>query len=245
MLIKRAYKGPQVRMLDKPGIVLPRTEFLQSFAVWTTLLFLGWAGAFSCFYTAFGIEITLYPVLLMALFCAPLCAAQFLSSKGLWIGMPMAGIWFLAMGNLLNQMAQGGLRTVNVVLNAYREKLNIPLPLLQGQWLPAEESHALMTLFCMMLVYPFLFLLAFLLIRSHSAIGAFTLTGLFFMIPLAISVIPKGWALGLILLVWLYLLMASPSLAHRFRLAEERKSYQITGEAFSGPLRWRCCPSCF
>lgn len=226
----------RIPLLDKPGLLTPRLGFFSRFSVYAALLLLGFAGAFGSLYTGLDFFIDPVPVLVVGILLALLCAAQFSMARGGgWIAVPMALVWAGIVWRRFGDLLQGALRTANVILSAYRDKFGLALPTLQTTFATNTRSSQLMTFFALMLAYPFFWLLALLLIRFHSAMGCFLLTGTFFLIPLAISFLPQAWALAAILLFWMFLLLAAPSMGQRRRLVEDRRRYRASGEAFLRP----------
>lgn len=223
-------------MLDKPGIALPETGPVSSFCFYVIALSLAGTGATGCFFTAFQIPIDPLPVFLVGAACVLLCSAQFLLGRWKWLLtlIPLA-IWGLALWWNFEDVAQGCFRVINYMVTAYGEKLNFPLSAIPTPFAGPGRARKLASLFAVFLQFPFFKLLFWLLIRHKSALGAFGLTGIFLLLPMAISVLPEFWALGLLFLFWAFLLFIAPSLRQRHQLVDGKGRFQAVGDLFAQP----------
>lgn len=214
---------PETILLNKPVFLLPKTGFLSLFCFYGLLLLTAGAGTFGCFYTAFDIPLNVLQACMTGSICALLCTLQFLlpSRWGRWLSLLMTAFWLLALWHNRDDLVEGFKRTVNVVSAAYSEKLSSPLPifLYLDFVFPIRERY-LFTLLLELVEYPFFWLLSWMLVRHKAALGGFALTGLFLLFPLAFSIIPASWALGLLLIFWIFLLLSAPSL----RRSQSQKS---------------------
>lgn len=227
-------KTPRKPMLDKPGIAFPEAGPVSSFCFYAVMLFLAGTAAMGCFFTAFQLFIDFLPVLFMGAACALLCSAQFQLGRWRWLAVlvPLL-IWGTALWWNFEDAAQGCFRTVNVMLAAYGEKLTFSFPVIPTVFAGPAKSRRLVTLFAVFLQLPFYELLSWLFIRHKSALGAFCLTGIFLLFPLAISSVPEFWALGLLLLFWSFLLFAAPLLRHHRQPVNSQGRLQTMGDAFT------------
>ncbi len=224
-------------MLKAPEILLPKTNLLSSFFYYTVVLFLAGSGAMGCFFTAFGISFDPVPVLAVGAGCAVICTAQFLLSRWKWIiSLIFAAFWGILLWRCFGDVAQGCLRTINVVLAAYESKLNFSLPAFDLSWVSPAEETRLFGLFAMFLQPLFFEVLSWLLVLRQSSLGAFAWTGLFLLLPLAFSIQPSPWAVGLLLLFWAFLLMAAPSMRHEKRQGGKQKHIRTSGISFLQPV---------
>ncbi len=109
--------------LDKPRMLVRAAPFFSQFLFFTVLLFLGTAGTFGCFLTAFSFPVSLGFLALTALGGAVLFSLLYLQKKRrpLWT---LAGL-LLWCGLLLffyQDAFYGLLRAINEVITAYVEK---------------------------------------------------------------------------------------------------------------------------
>lgn len=222
--------------LGKPGIILPETGFFSSFCFYAVLLSIAGAGSMGCFFTAFGIAPDLLPVLAMGFSCALLCSAQFLlNRRRKLVIFALLVIWGILLWWNWGDFAQGFFQTGNIVITAYREKLNYTIPLFPAVFAAPIRKQYLLTVFAVLIQFPFFWLLSWLFLWLKSSLGAFCLTGLLLLLPLCFSIVPAPWALGLLLLFWIFLLFSAPSFRQRRRLAKEGGRYQVSGEPFLRP----------
>ncbi len=225
-------------LLDSPHVLMPKTGFFSVFLFYEVLLLLGLSGSVDCFFTAFSIEIDLLSVFLTALLCTAVCAVRFLLPKRGWcLGLPAAGLWGIWLWHGFNDVKEAFMRVVNVVSEAYSERLSFSLPVfLNLPFVFPDREKYLFTLMALAVQFPLAWLLSWLLIRRRTCLGSFCLTGLLLLFPLAFSILPSFRALGLLFLFWAFLLLASPSLRRRRQIFEERGSFQITGQTFARPV---------
>lgn len=231
---RESRKAASKPMLDKPSIALSEASRASSFCFYAVMLFLAGAAAMGCFFTAFQLSVDFLPVLFMGAACALLCSAQFYLGRWKWLAVLVSLLaWGTALWWNFQDVTQGCFRTVNVVLAAYGEKLTFSFPVIPTAFAGAAKSQGLVTLFAVFLQFPFYELLSWLFIRHKSALGAFCLTGVFLLLPLAISIVPEFWALGLLLLFWTFLLFAAPSLRRHCQTVNSQGRLQTMGDAFA------------
>lgn len=234
---KRKKTEDSMPMLDRPIAALSKPEPISAFFFYAVLLLLGGLGAMGCFFAAFQIPLDPRPVFLMGAACALLCPLQFLpGQRHKWLlAIVPPIIWGLALWWKFHEAAQGCFHTVGPVLAAYGEKLRIPMPAIPTDFADPGKAKKLTTLFAVFLQFPFFEALSWLFVRHKSALGAFCLTGLFLLVPLAISILPGFWALGFLLLFWAFLLFAASFLRRGRQPAESGGRFRFSGSAFARP----------
>jgi len=233
---KENVRAPRGSMLDKPGIALPESGPVSFFCFSMVVLSLAGAGAMGCFFTAFQIPVDPLPVFFAGAACALFCSTRFLLGRWKWLAVLVAlAIWGIALWRNFDAAVQGCFRTLNLMLSAYGEKLNLNLPAIPTALAASAKAQKLVTLSAVFLQFPFYELLSWLFIRHKSALGAFGLTGIFLLLPMAISALPAAWALGLLLLFWVFLLFTAPSLRQRRQPADGKNRFQAVGDLFTQP----------
>lgn len=224
-----------VLLLDRPAVMPPKTQPVSVFCFYAVLLLLGAAASLGCLFTAFPIELNLFPIVAAAMVCAVLCALQFLlPPKWGWpLSAAMALCWGLLLWHHFDDLVEAFKRVVNVISAAYSEKLNFELPIfLYLDFAFPERERWLATLLAAMALFPLIWFLSWLLVKHKATLGAFALTGLFLLVPMSFSILPSSWALGAMLTFWMFLLLCAPTLEKRRLLAEERGRYQAAGVGF-------------
>lgn len=206
---------------DTPGIALPKTSPLSSFCFYALLLFLAGLGAMGCLFSAFSLSPDRAPLLVSMAFCACLSACHVFFKKRRWIFWLLPPLlWGFLLWRQFDSVFTGCIYTVNTILRAYEKSLSLSLPVLAS----APATVADLTAFAVFLQFPFFWLLALLWCQLQSALGAFALTGLFLLTPMAPSILPESWALGLLLLYWGFLLLFSPSLRRHYYFTNHQPS---------------------
>lgn len=235
----------QAALLNRPGILLPKPTFLSSFLFYTVLLFVAWVSAFGCFYSAFQMELDWLPLLLAGAVFSMLCSAQFLPERRKWLfPLVTAVLCGLFLWWNFEEAARGFRLTVNAVSEAYSQKLHLTPPLPTFSTPPATPlmQRTSCTVFAVFLAFFFFWVLSWLLVRHKSALGAFCLTGLFLLFPLAFSIEPEEWAFGLLLIFWAFLLLAAPSMRQRRQLVETGTAFHSSGDMFFRPASLALLP---
>ncbi len=237
MSLKRNREIPSSAMLDKPCAALPGPSMAESFCFYSILLALAALGAMGCLYSAFQIPVDRDPLLLTGVAVTLLCTLQFMLPRRQWVvALGMTGIWALLSWLFFQELVQGCVSTLNLILAAYGEKLGRNFSLLSLPLETTADPQHCITLFAAFLLFPLIWILSWLLVRHKSFLGAFCFTGLFLLSSMALSILPETWALGVLLLFWAFLLLASPSLCRRQQLVGERGRFQASGKAFGHPV---------
>ncbi len=221
--------------LDRPAVMTPKTRPFSQFCFYAVLLLLGAAASLGCLFTAFPIEVNLLPIAVITIICAALCALQFLiPPKWGWsLSLVMALCWGTTLWLHFDDVVEAFKRVVNVISAAYSEKLNFELPIfLYLDFVFPDRERWLSTLLAAMTVFPLVWFLSWLLVKHKAALGGFALTGLFLLIPMAFSILPDVWALGAMLVFWMFLLLSAPTLQKHRLVAETQGTYQAAGTGF-------------
>ncbi len=236
MAKKKKSSGDQPRLLDTPRILYPEPGSFSQFLFYGVLLLLGGVGSLGCFFSAFEIPVDLRFALPCGVICLLYSLALFLRKHPSWIlALLGIGCWMAVVFLRFEDLVQGCAHTVNYVLTCYGDKLGAALPQLVTQSSRSSDITTQCTLFFCLFGFPYLFFLAWFLIRCKSGLGAFLLTGLLLLFPMVISLVPPVPYLGALLLFWLLLLLYSPSLGKRHRLLEDRKGFHASGGISARP----------
>lgn len=221
-------------LLGRPAILLPETGKASVFLFYAVLLLLGGAGSMGCFFTAFGLKVNPVPVGISLTVCTLLCTVRFrLPRRGWCVGAPAALLWAVLVWIHFEDLAEAFKRMVNVISAAYSARLQSPLPIfLNMSFIFPDREEYLFTLFAVLIHFPFCLCLSWILIRHKSSLGAFCLTGLLLLFPLAFSILPASWALGLLGLFWVFLLLSASSLRQRKLLSKEQRCFHLTSAGF-------------
>lgn len=230
---KKQEESPrQELLLDRPRLQLPQVNLYFEIAFYTLLVLLGGFGALCCVQTAFGLPVYARPLVLVGCACGLLGVAQGLLPKGRLVLLgAMALLWGLALLALWGDAVEGACRVLNLVLQAYSEKLAFPLRQFDVPPAGRNRAGATCTAFAGLCMPPFFWLLSWVLARRKNALGAFCLTGLVLCTSMALSIVPDFWALCLLLLFWCMLLLCTSVLGQRHRLLEERRGFLVSGAA--------------
>lgn len=200
-------------MLGKRGVVAPESSALFSVCFNVFILLFAAVAAEACFFTALEIEIYPLPILLASAACAVLCAVRSkLHRAKLPLLLIITAVWLIVLYANFKAAEYGCLRTLNAVITAYSDKFSYPLNTFVLTFVNAKRACRQNTLFAALLQLPFLQLLSWLLLTHKSALGAFCLTGMFLLVPLAVSIVPAAWAMGLLLAFWAFLLFSAAAL---------------------------------
>lgn len=229
--------GPRRSLLDKPRVLYSEPGVLSQSLFFGPLLLLGSLGALGCLFGTFQVPVSPLPAVITGIVCLLFSLFLFLAKRVSWI-FSLGGIllWTAVVWYRFDNLLQGCAYTVNLVLSSYEEKLGITLPYLETDLtLTQAQIQENCTWFCCLFLFPFLFFLGWLLVGRKSALGAFCLTGLLLLVPLAISVIPPTSYLAALLLFWAMLLLFSHSFGGRHRLLEDRGKFHAGGNGVARP----------
>lgn len=219
-------------LLDKPRLQLPRSNPVFEVFFYTLLALLGGFGALCCFSTAFHLPVYPAPLLAAGTLCAVLGVMQSLLPRGR--AVVFAGgilLWGGAILYFSKEAAEGAGRVLNLILQAYSEKLQFPLRQFAVPEAGQEQGFYTATVFTAMLLPPFFWALAWTLVRRKNGLGAFSLTGAVLSLSMALSILPAFWALCMLLLFWCVLLLSATVLGRRHRLLDEQKRFLVSGAA--------------
>ncbi len=234
----------QIFLVGSPRVVMPEQRPLPVFCFGVVLTALACAASFGCFYTAFDIAVRPVPVVLLgALFALIAVGNAMLPKHRGAVSLALWAVWGLLVYWQFPALYQGFVATANTVIYVYADCLDTVLPLFA---LPAGFSASAgntVTLLAVFLLFPVAKLYGWLLARRTSTLGAFCVSGLFLLASLLISVLPAVWALGMMLVFWMFLLLASPSLGKRRLYSDESGRIQISGRAFVSPVTLLLLPA--
>ncbi len=222
----------QELLLDKPRLQLPRSNPVFEIFFYTLLVLLGGFGALCCFSTAFHLPVYPVPLILWGALYAVLGVMQSMLPRGR--AVVFAGgalLWGGAILYFSEEAAEGAGRILNLILQAYSEKLQFPLRQFAVPEAGQEQVMYTATAFAAMLLPPFFWALAWTLVRRKNGLGAFSLTGAVLSLSMALSILPDFWALCLLLLFWCVLLLSATVLGRRHRLLDEQKRFLVSGAA--------------
>ena len=236
MAAKRRRSREPGPLLDKPRILLPEPGPFSQYLFYAALLLLGGLGTLGSFFTAFAVPLNAALLLALGTGTALLCAFLALCKKRLLlVSAACAVLWGLSVFLLFDDLIQGCARVVDLVVRAYGDKLNMTLFLMPLDPAGPKQTAYECTVFAGLLLFPFFWFLSWLFIRRRSALGAFCFTGLFLLLPMAISLLPEGWAMALLLLFWVVLLLTAPTLGQRHKLLDERGRFHASGISAARP----------
>lgn len=231
-------KFSQSLQLDSPRLLTPEGGELRRWLFYTALVVLANLGAWGSFVTAFGLPVWEIPLALLGLAFSGFSVWRMVDSRMRWrrsASLIAWGVWLLALIFLFDQVLHGALRTVNIMLDAYGNKLNYDLPVLslpyapgQPRPVPAKEC----TIFLVAMLYPFSWSLSHMLARRQHTLGAFALTGFLLLLPMSFSIVPAGWAFAGLLSFWCMLLLVAPILG---RGGGSKGRYKASGVVSARP----------
>ncbi len=222
------------RLLDKPRMQMPKSSPVFETAFYLLLVLLGGFGALCCLQTAFSLPIREEPLVLAGVLASltGVCGFTLPWPKARWILLALCALALGASMLLFSEeCVEGCSRLLNLILQAYSDKLHFPLRQFQ---VPATRPSAIYftcTTFCQILLPPYFWLLAWVLVKRKNGIAAFCITGAVLCVPLAVSIVPAFWALCMLLLFWCMLLLSSTILGRRHRLLDEKVRFLISSAA--------------
>lgn len=242
-MLKKKLRAEKNRFLDPPDVHVPAPGWAASYCYYVVLVALAGAGALGCFFTAFEAQVKLPEALWAGAASVLLCTAQSLVNERVeskWKSVfpaALTAVWGFLLFRWFPEVVQGALHMVNLMLTAYGSRLRMTLPRLAVAAAGPQTVEANLTKFACLFEFPFFALLSSLFVRHHSALGAFTWTGLFLLAPLAFSILPADWALALLLLFWAFLLLSVSSMARPLTpLASDRQKIKLPGSAHARPV---------
>ena len=223
----------QELLLDKPRLRLPHSSLYFEVTFYTLLVLLGGFGALCCVGTAFHLPVYAGPLVAVGCVCGLLGVAQSLLPRGRLVLLgAMAFLWAVALLAFWGEAAEGACRVMNLMLQAYSERLRFPLRQFD---VPGEatrqQAGMACTAFAALCMPPFFWLLSWILAKRKNALGAFCLTGAVLCSAMALSILPEFWALCMLLLFWCMLLLCATVLGRRHRLVEEQVGFWVSGAA--------------
>ena len=236
-MAKRTQAAGRLPLLDKPRILYADPGTFSQSLFYGPLFLLGCVGALGCFFGTFQVPITPAPAIAVGLACFFFSLFLFLAKRPSWL-VSLLGIlaWLGGVWYFFDDLVQSCAHTINLVLEAYEEKLGMPLPFLTvTPGLSSQEISFQCTVFFCLFTFPYLFFLGWLLINRKSGFGTFCLTGLMLLFPMAISLVPPTPYLAALLLFWAVLLLSSHAFGARHRLLEDRGRFHAGGGGGARP----------
>ena len=236
MAKKRQAPGERASLLDKPRVLYAEPGYLSQGLFYGVLLLLGSVGALGCFFGTFQVPVSPWPAVAVGSVCLLFFLVLFLWKRPSWV-LSLVGIvlWGAAVWYFFPDLIQGCAHTVNLVLEAYGNKLGTALPQLAADTATLREIQRQCTVFCCLFLFPYLFFLAWVLVGHKSAFGAFCVTGFLACVPMLISLVPPAPFLAVLLGFWAVMLLFSPSFGKRHRLLEDHGSFHATGSGLARP----------
>jgi hypothetical protein len=221
-----AGNGGEGIRLSEPRASAPDPSAPESFLLFAPALLLGMFGAASCFYSVFHLEVDVRGIIPFIAGISVGATALFLSRHYRILLIALAGaaaaVCLLLWERLHELLLRGAVYTFNAMILMYGGKANIdfsPLPVEQAG---EGDVRAATTVFAIAVLLVVALLLAWLLIRKHSAFFCFLLTVPFPAAALAYTLIPDFAALLLIGLFWCFLLLCIAPLRARGRFVAKR-----------------------
>lgn len=229
--------GEQTALLDKPRVLFSEPGGGAQVLFYGVLLALGCTGALGCFFGAFQVPVAPLPALGVGAVCLAFSLFLFLTKKPSWVASLVGiALWVGAVWYFFEDLVQGCAHTVNLVLEAYGNRLGVLMPqMATDAALTQGQIQQQCTVFCCLLTFPYLFFLGWALAGHKSAFGAFCLTGLPLCVPMLISLVPPAPYVAALLLFWAVLLLFSPSFGKRHRLLEDHGRYHAAGNNLARP----------
>ena len=229
--------GEQTALLDKPRVLFSEPGGGAQVLFYGVLLALGCTGALGCFFGAFQVPVAPLPALGVGAVCLAFSLFLFLTKKPSWVASLVGiALWVGAVWYFFEDLVQGCAHTVNLVLEAYGNRLGVLMPqMATDPALTQGQIQQQCTVFCCQLTFPYLFFLGWALAGHKSAFGAFCLTGLPLCVPMLISLVPPAPYVAALLLFWAVLLLFSPSFGKRHRLLEDHGRYHAAGNNLARP----------
>lgn len=229
--------GEQTALLDKPRVLFSEPGGGAQVLFYGVLLALGCTGALGCFFGAFQVPVAPLPALGVGAVCLAFSLFLFLTRKPSWVASLVGiALWVGAVWYFFEDLVQGCAHTVNLVLEAYGNRLGVLMPqMATDPALTQGQIQQQCTVFCCLLTFPYLFFLGWALAGHKSAFGAFCLTGLPLCVPMLISLVPPAPYVAALLLFWAVLLLFSPSFGKRHRLLEDHGRYHAAGNNLARP----------
>lgn len=229
--------GEQTALLDKPRVLFSEPGGGAQVLFYGVLLALGCTGALGCFFGAFQVPVAPLPALGVGAVCLAFSLFLFLTKKPSWVASLVGiALWVGAVWYFFEDLVQGCAHTVNLVLEAYGNRLGVLMPqMATDPALTQGQIQQQCTVFCCLLTFPYLFFLGWALAGHKSAFGAFCLTGLPLCVPMLISLVPPAPYVAALLLFWAVLLLFSPSFGKRHRLLEDHGRYHAAGNNLAQP----------
>lgn len=236
MAKKRQAPGERASLLDKPHVLYAEPGYLSQGLFYGILLLLGGVGALGCFFGAFQVPVSPWPAVAVGSVYLLFFLVLFLWKRPPWaLSLMGIALWGAAVWYFFPDLIQGCAHTVNLVLEAYGDKLSTTLPQLAAGSATPGEVQRQCTVFCCLFLFPYLFFLAWVLVGCKNSFGAFCVTGFLACVPMLISLVPPAPFLAVLLGFWAVMLLFSPSFGKRHRLLEDHGSFHATGSGLARP----------
>ena len=225
-------KEPSGLSLSEPRLLTRKISFCSPFFFYFPLLLLGTAGSLGCFYTALPIPVDLWPLAIGNLLLAPLSTLLFLQKKARSLPIFLPPL-LLATAVFLGRepLWQGLLRTINLVISAYSQKSGLSMLLIPLVKISPQLERNFLTVWGLMMSFLLQWGLGWALVRKHSSLSAFLLSGFFVAVPMVASILPHRLALVLLLLFWGSLLVFRPIFHGQEGLYRTGRRYSASGAA--------------
>ena len=155
MAKKRQAPGERASLLDKPRVLYAEPGYLSQGLFYGVLLLLGSVGSLGCFFGAFQVPVSPWPAVAVGSVCLLFFLVLFLWKRPSWV-LSLVGIvlWGAAVWYFFPDLIQGCAHTVNLVLEAYGNKLGTALPQLATDTATLREIQRQCTVFCCLFPLP-------------------------------------------------------------------------------------------
>lgn len=230
-------------VLDELRLNVAKLKTSNIFIFYYCIILLGVLGSFGFIYITFPIDF--FPIVSI-LFTLIICAVftyLFTAKEHHNITFIVSlFLLFLIAGIFNRSFTNGILHTMKCVLGTYYQngasfRILVPAPVISDQ-----EIMASCTFVAIWLMAVLSLLMSWLLISRRSiAIASFT-TAPFLFAPLIFTITPNVISVGMILLFFIFLLFASPSISVYKKFTKNRKGFAISSVASAHPISFTIMP---
>lgn len=242
MAKKRQAPRERASLLDKPRVLYAEPGYLSQGLFYGILLLLGGVGALGCFFGAFQVPVSPWPAVAVGSVYLLFFLVLFLWKRPPWaLSLMGIALWGAAVWYFFPDLIQGCAHTVNLVLEAYGDKLSTTLPQLAAGSATPGEVQRQCTVFCCLFLFPYLFFLAWVLVGCKNSFGAFCVTGFFACVPMLISLVPPAPFLAALLGFWAVMLLFPPPLASATGCWKTTAVSTPQAAGWPGHPCWSCC----
>lgn len=228
--------------LENPNLLALNFSNKIQFTFYFTFMILGILGAYGCFYTSFSLPLSLQIFMTyLIVFCAVFTIIFLFKFRYIILLIPILVVSFFVFFHQINlidelttNITQGFYHTYNSVITAYSNKVQYPIFTYPTAPASINEIIAYVTIFAVISLLFYSFLIAWILVHKKNTFLCFLLTAPFLVLPLICNIIPKYSSVAVLYMFWAFLILCSPYLNNKNKF-NKKKDVFYSGDTSTNP----------